>query len=157
MDNDLRQRLASAAEADPMVREALRDIEWLDGRPFEEFPAYWHARLNGGKPDYWQREAASDPLLKDAAAYEKQVIQRMFCELEAIAWRRGYVDSSGPRGALDLDQVGAYAKQQYPIGELQEAYFHGFFEARQLLLLKAKATEFATLMAELEKRKSNVH
>jgi hypothetical protein len=157
MDNDLRQRLVSAAEADPMAREALREIEWLDSRPFEEFPAYWHARLNGGKPDYWQRQAASNPLLKDAAAYKKQVILRTFDELEAIAWRRGYVDSSGPRGALDLDQVLAQVRPEYPLIEAQRAYLHGFIEARKFLLVKAGIAELPALAAQLEKIDAIVH
>ena len=46
MDNDLKRRLASAAATDPMARDALKELEWLEARPFEEFQAYWHSRLN---------------------------------------------------------------------------------------------------------------
>jgi hypothetical protein len=157
MDNDLRQRLASAAETDPMMREAFKEIEWLDRRPFEEFAAYWHARLHDYSPPGWRNSAASDPLLKDALVYEKQVIRRIFDELEAIAWRRGYVDSSGPRGELDLDQVLAQARPQYPLIEAQRAYLHGFIEARKFLLVKAGIVEHSQLAAQLEKLNSIVH
>jgi hypothetical protein len=157
MDNDLRQRLASAAETDPMAREALTHIEWLDGRPFEEFPAYWHARLNGGKLGYWELQAASDPLLTDALAYAKLVTLRMLDELKAIAWHRGYVDSSGPRGALDLDEVMRLVRPQYPLAVAQQAYVHGFIEARKLILIKAGMAEFPALAAQLEKLDSIVH
>ena len=157
MDNGLRQRLISAAETNPVMCEALTHIEWLDSRPFEKFPAYWHARLNGGKLGCWELQAASDPLLTDALAYAKLVTLRMLDELDAIAWRRGYVDSNGPRCELDLDEVQAYANEQYPLGQQSGAYVLGFLEARQLLMLKVKAVEFATVLAELEKLKSNVH
>jgi hypothetical protein len=157
MDNDLKQRLASAAETDPMAREVLTEIEWLDSRPFEEFAAYWHARLSDYAPPGWRNNAASDPLLQDALAYEKQVIRRIFDELEAIAWRHGYVDSSGPRGALDLDQVLAQVRPQYPLVEAQRAYLHGFIEARKFLLVKAGIAEFPQLAAQLEKLNAIIH
>jgi hypothetical protein len=157
MDNDLRQRLASAAETDPMAREALTHIEWLDGRPFEEFPAYWDARLSGPSSSRWHSEAASDPLLTDALAYEKTVILRTFDGLKAIAWHRGYVDNSGPRGALDLDEVMRLVRPQYPLAVAQQAYVHGFIEARKLILIKAGMAEFPALAAQLEKLDSIVH
>jgi hypothetical protein len=157
MENDLRQRLASAAETDPMMREALKEIEWLDSRPFEEFPAYWHARVNDYAPPDWRTEAASRPLLQDALAYEKLLIRRTFNELEAIAWRHGYVDSNGPRGALDLDQVLADVVSLYSLAQVQQAYLHGFIEARKFLLVKAGIAELPALAAQLEKIDAIVH
>ena len=157
MDNDLKQRLSSAAKSDPMAREALTEIEWLDGRPFEEFPAYWDARLNGHAPSSWHSEAASNPLLTDALAYEKTVILRMFDELKAIAWHHGYVDSSGPRGALDLDEVVRQVRPQYPLAVAQQAYIHGFIEARKFLLIKASMAEFPALAAQLEEINAIIH
>jgi hypothetical protein len=156
MDNELRQRLASAAETDPMMREALKEIEWLDSRPFEEFPAYWHARLNDYAPPGWRHQAATNALRNDALAYEKQVIRRMFDELEAIAWRRGYVDSPSHTD-MPLDEVLAYAKQQSPLGQLHAAYLRGFIEARAFLMLKATVVEHSKLAAQLEKLDSIVH
>jgi hypothetical protein len=156
VENDLKQRLASAAENDPMVREALTHIEWLDSRPFEEFLAYWHERLNGHTSPDWRNRAASDPLLTDALAYEKKVVRRMFDELEAIAWRRGYVDSPSHTD-MPLDEVLAYAKQQCPLGQLHAAYLHGFIEARAFLMLKATVVEHSKLAAQLEKLDAIVH
>jgi hypothetical protein len=139
-----------------MMRQALKEIEWLDSRPFEEFPAYWHARLTDYTPPSWHAEAASGPLLQDALAYEKRVIRRMFDELEAIAWRRGYVDSPSHTD-MPLDEVLAYAKQQSPLGQLHAAYLRGFIEARAFIMLKATVVEHSNLAAQLEKLDSIVH
>lgn len=148
MDSDLKQRLASAAATDPMVRDALKELEWLEARPFEEFPTYWHSRLNDcSAGESWRNTAASHPLLKDVWAYEKQLIKRIFAELEALAWHRGYADSKAWI-AKDLGEVMVHARELYLLGEQQHAYFLGLVEARKFLMVKLGIAE---AMRELER------
>jgi hypothetical protein len=147
MDSNLRQRLASAAATDPMARDALKELQWLEARPFEEFQAYWHSRLHDYAPPGWRHQADNHPLLKEAADYERQLITRTFAELEALAWHRGYVDSA-VQIEMDHPEVLTRAKQQYLLGELQGAYMRGEFEGRRFLLVRAG---IADTMREIER------
>lgn len=165
MSGDFKVRLAKSAENDSVMRDALKEIEWFERRPFEEFPAYWHARLNEPRPGpSWrqlanQRAEAGDSLAKEALDQARALAKRIHAELEAIAWYNGWVDAcppgyGRPRGQhvdTAAEQMLVRIKEMYVLGGMQHAHFQGWHAGRRLCLMIEKSRELAAMDAMLER------